>query len=83
MPVLRVIVPNANVPNTPANERARHNLIPVNGSSDYITNETTWPPQAQYVCRHNDDGSFQVLVSRSPAFVPAVEHTFYGWPIPA
>ena len=82
-PAYRVILPNANVPNGQANIRARHNLIVNEGSSDYITDESTWPPQAQYVARINADGSIQVLVSRSPAVTPTREHTYAGWPIPA
>lgn len=77
-PVLRVIVPTANVP-----DHAHHNVVRNNGSSDYITNDTDWPVQAQYVARMNESGQISVLVARSPSFQPAVEHTYLGWPIPA
>jgi hypothetical protein len=78
-PVLRVVMPTANVTDT-----ARHNTIVRGLNSDYITDDRNGnkaiPASALYAARMNASG--QVTVARTRQAGITAEHSYLGWPIP-
>ncbi len=78
-PVLRVVMPTANV-----NDNARQNTIVRGLNSDYITDDPDGnkaiPPQALYAARMDANGAVNVVRSRQAGIT--AEHTYAGWPIP-
>lgn len=85
-PVLRVVMPTANVPETPKDQGGPiHNSVVRGLNSDYITDDPdgnkSIPPQALYAARMDARGVVVVVRSRQAGIT--AEHTYAGWPLPA
>jgi hypothetical protein len=86
VPVLRVVIPTANLTETRKEDGGQaHNIIVRGLNSDYITDDPNGnksvPVQAVYAARMNDRGQITVVRARQAGFTPT--HTYAGWPIPA
>lgn len=79
-PVLRVVMPTANI-----NDNERHNTIVRGLNSDYITDDPlgnkSIPASALYAARMDRNGVVVVVRTRQAGIT--AEHTFAGWPVPA
>lgn len=85
-PVLRVVLPTANISETRKELGGEaHNIIVRGSNSDYITDDLAGnkpvPPSALYAARMDANGTITVARVRNVALTP--DHTYFGWPVPA
>jgi hypothetical protein len=84
-PVLRVVLPTANLTESPREDGGQaHNIVRTGTNADYITEDPgrnkPIPASAIYAARMDANGIVTVVRSRQPGFEP--DHTYLGWPIP-
>ena len=84
-PVLRVVMPTANVTETPADVGGQmHHSIRRGLNTDYVTDDRNGnkaiPASALYAARMSATGVVTVIRTRQAGIT--AEHTYAGWPLP-
>ena len=85
-PVLRVVLPTANLTETPKGLGGEaHNIVTRGTNADYITDDPAGnkavPAAALYAARMDANGVINVVRSRQAGLTP--DHSYCGWPVPA